>query len=717
MTAHRPELPEAGRHLTKPRWRRAAALRRSFLLLAVLLQTAVATYFMLSVLPYNGGTGLEIAMAALFAILFTWISIGFWVGVIGFFIRRLGGDRYSLLAQQDDATLAGTALTRTAIVMPIYHESVEHSLSGLKSVYRSLERTGQLEHFDFYILSDSRDPDIWLREQTAWAGLCTELGAANRIFYRRRTLNLNYKSGNIGDFLRRWGRNYAYMVVLDADSLMGGRTLVRMVQLMQRHPRVGILQTSPALLNGESVFARVQQFGNQLYGPLFTTGLAAVQLGEAAFWGHNAILRTQPFMRYCGLRKLPGWGLFRGPIMSHDFVEAAYMGRAGLEVWLEPGLDQSYEESPPTLVEELTRDRRWAKGNMQHLWLLLRGKGMRAAHRMALVNGIMSYFASPLWLAFLVLTTVEAARMVLMPIDYFPDPHQLHPLWPQWEPIRAVVLVAITMTLLFLPKFLALFDALLTGRARAFGGSLRMAAGVLIEIFLSALLAPIRMLAHSRYILEAVLNATLRWAGQNRAGEIGWGKAVLNQAVGTLLAISWASFAWWLDPLFFLWTLPVALPLVLAAPIFVLLGKVRVGQALRRRGLLMIPEETYGSDLVDGLADTRGLETASSDFPAFYEAVLHPQINALQVSLARDRRRGPRADWLEHLCQDCLEQGPGALDKFEQSALAGDAVSLSWLHRQAWRAPVDSPWGRILGIRMQARRREDQGLPPAILTD
>src|SRR5690606_24195371 len=156
----------------------------------------------------------------------------------------------------------------------------------------------------------------------------------------------------------------------------------------------------------------------------------------------------------------------------------AYMGRAGLEVWLEPGLDQSYEESPPTLVEELTRDRRWAKGNMQHLWVLLRGRGMRAAHRVALVNGIMSYFASPLWLAFLVLTTIEAARMVLMPIDYFPDSHQLHPLWPQWEPIRAVVLVAITMVLLFLPKFLALFDALLTGRARAFGGALRMAAGV-----------------------------------------------------------------------------------------------------------------------------------------------------------------------------------------------------------------------------------------------
>lgn len=280
-----------------------------------------------------------------------------------------------------------------------------------------------------------------------------------------------------------------------------------------------------------------------------------------------------------------------------------------------------------------------------------------------------------------------------------------------------VVLVGITMTLLFLPKFLALFDALLSGRAKYFGGLLRMSAGVLIEIMISALLAPIRMLAHSRYILEAVLNVTLRWAGQNRAGEIGWGKAVLNQAVGTLLAISWSSFAWWLDPMFFLWSLPVALPLVLAAPIFVILGKVRVGQALRRYKLLVIPEETHGSALVDGLADTRGLETACSDFPAFHEAVIHPHINALQISLARDRRRGPRAAWLEHLCIDCLEQGPRALDKAELSALASDSTSLAWLHHQVWQAPADSPWSRILDIRMQAHRRQGQGLPAAITTD
>ena len=695
---------QLGQCSPRPRWRSTAMARRWLLMLAVFLQTGLATNFFLSILPYKGGTYVEISMAVLFAILFAWISVGFWIAILGFCFRRIGGDRHSLLLQQTEDSLLATPLARTAVVMPIYHESVERSLGGLRAVFRSIERTGHLEHFDFYILSDSRDPDVWLEEQLVWARLCDELDAHGRLFYRRRTLNLNYKSGNIGDFLRRWGRNYLYMVVLDADSLMSGSTLTRMVQLMERHRRVGILQTSPSLLNGQSLFARIQQFGNQLYGPLFTTGLAAVQLGEAAFWGHNAIIRIDPFMRHCGLRKLPGRGLFRGPVMSHDFVEAAYMGRAGHEVWLEPGLNQSYEESPPTLVEELTRDKRWAKGNMQHLWLMFRGRGMRMAHRMALVNGIMSYLASPLWLAFLAMTTIETAHMVLFPINYFPDSHQLFPLWPQWQPHRALILISITMTLLFLPKLLAVTDALLTRRAIAFGGFLRMLMSVLIEIVISALLAPIRMLSHSRFIIEAIFNLTLRWAGQNRAGEIGWGKAFVNQAMGTVLAVSWSSFAWWLDPKFFLWSLPVALPLILAAPIFVILSKVHLGQTLRRRKLLVIPEEVSGSELLEAIGKEPDYSVAGSPFPAFEEAIIHPQVNALQVALARNRRHGPRGAHLQQLCFRCLETGPQGLSRSEQSLLATDAVSLGWLHREAWEMAPGSAWGDLIGARIRLHR-------------
>ncbi|SDR78604.1 membrane glycosyltransferase [Halopseudomonas litoralis] len=677
----------------RSRWWTAALLRRSCLLILVLGQTLVASWFMLSILPYKGGNGVEIGMLVLFAILFAWISFGFWIAVAGFVLRRLGGDRHSLLRQQDSAALNATPLARTAILMPIYHESVERSLGGLSAVYRSLERTGQLEHFDFFILSDSRDPEVWLQEQAAWAKLVKELGAEGRLFYRRRKLNLNYKSGNVGDFLRRWGRNYDYMVVLDADSLMGGETLVKLVQLMQRHPAVGILQTSPELLNGRSLFARVQQFSSQLYGPLFTTGLAAVQLGEAAFWGHNAILRIQPFMTHCGLRKLPGWGLFRGPIMSHDFVEAAYLGRAGYEVWLEPGLQDSWEESPPSLVDELTRDQRWVKGNMQHLWLMLGSRKLRFAHRMAFLNGIMSYLASPLWLAFLVLTTVATTRLVLWPINYFPDPYQLFPLWPQWQPYRAATLVVCTLGLLFLPKFLGLADVALTQRVRAFGGFFRLLGSVFLEIVVSALLAPIRMLSHSRYVAEALSNVNLRWAGQNRTSETGWLEAFIYQAPGSILGLAWALFALWLKPMFFYWSLPVALPLIFAAPISVILSRVQLGQRLRRRGWLMTGEEAFGSKLLEDMA--RSPLTGARQ-PGFCESVIHPGHNALQVALGRTAAPGLRRQRLDRLCQRCLKQGPESLDRTEQNLLAQDSQAMAQLHRQVWRVAPGSVWGRLL---------------------
>ncbi|MEH6687413.1 MAG: glucans biosynthesis glucosyltransferase MdoH [Halopseudomonas sabulinigri] len=691
----------------RPRWRLAATVRRGMLSLAVLLQTLTATYFILSILPYHGGNLIEVCIAAVFALLFAWISVGFWIGLTGFFLRRIGGDPLSLLRQQDEATLEATPLARTAVVMPIYHEPVGRSLQGLKSVILSLQRSGKLENFDFFILSDSRDPDVWLAEQAAWDQLRNELGMQDRIFYRRRPINLNYKSGNVADFLRRWGSAYEYMVVLDADSLMGGDNLVRMVQLMQRHPQVGILQSSPSLINGRSLFARLQQFSNQLYGPLFTTGLAAIQLGHAAFWGHNAILRIQPFMQHCGLRKLPGWGLFKGPVLSHDFAEAAYMGRAGQEVWLEPELNQSYEESPPTLSDELTRDRRWAKGNLQHIWLMLFSRRLRLAHRMAFMNGIMGYVASPLWFSFLVLTTIEVARLVLWPINYFPEQNQLFPLWPEWHPQRAIWMVSITLTLLFLPKFLAVTDVLLRGRRQQFGGGFKLFFSVFLEIVISALLAPIRMLSHCRYVMEALFNVNLRWAGQNRSGETSWLAAVLNQGIGSLLALAWAGFAWWLDPMFFLWSLPVALPLILAAPIFVLLSKVGWGEALLRNRWLQIPEEAQGSQLVDDLNKPSKLLEVDQH-AAFNEAIVHPYTNQLQSQLAHAPRAKRQQSELQLLAQRCLQEGPDALSRAERNLLASDATALRWLHSQVWLAAPESIWGKLLKRRIRIANTPNQ---------
>ncbi|WP_417566855.1 glucans biosynthesis glucosyltransferase MdoH [Marinobacter sp.] len=680
-------------------WRRVATFRRLLLTIFVLGQTLTACYFLLWILPYHGGTKVELGLLVLFALLYMWIAVGFWTAVFGFLLRLVGGDRYSLLKRHAGKDLEATPLARTAIIMPVYHEPVYWTLSGLKAVYQDLERSGHLGQFEFHILSDSRDPNVWLEEQATWHQLCRELGAEGRLFYRRRRVNLNFKSGNVADFLRRWGRRYRYTVVLDADSLLSAETIVRMVQLMEREPQVGILQTAPSIINGESLFARVQQFSNRLYSTLFATGLAAIQMGDAAFWGHNAIIRVKPFMEHCGLRKLRGFGLFRGPIMSHDFVEAAYMGRAGYEVWLEPGLRNSFEESPPTLSDELSRDNRWSRGNLQHLWILLFGRRLRLAHRMALLNGVMAYMASPLWLAFLILTTVEAVQMTVARIDYFPEGHQgLFPLWPEWRPEWALGLALSTLSLLFIPKFLAILDSVIHGTARQFGGALRLFISVLAEIVVSVLLAPIRMMAHSRYVLGALLNLSLTWAGQNRTQETTWRDAFLTQLPGMVVAVGWSAFAWSLDPMFFLWSLPVAVPLVLAAPTSVLLSRVGAGRALRSWGILLIPEERVPVKVLEDARAARRNGEERSLLTAVEAAVVRPRLNRLHQALARNVRLTRRAELLAPLVERFSSEGPESLSRSELSQLFRDRQSLAELHKLAWQAPPDSFWGRRINF-------------------
>ncbi|HNP29855.1 MAG TPA: glucans biosynthesis glucosyltransferase MdoH [Nitrospirales bacterium] len=692
---------EAHRPLATPRrvsWRLAAGLRRALLSGLVLAQSFLAASYMTAILPYHGGNMVEMAIIGLFFVLFAWISVGFWIGMFGFILRCFRGDRLSPLGRHTAAELSTQPLSRTAIVMPIYHEPIQRTFGGIRAMYRSLEQTGQIDHFDFFILSDSRNPDVWLAEQAAWHQLCKELGAGGHLFYRRRSLNQHYKSGNIADFLRRWGSGYEYMIVLDADSLMGGSTLVTMVQLMQAEPQTGILQTSPTLINARSMFARVQQFANHIYGPLFTTGLASLQLGEAVYWGHNAIIRTRAFMEHGGLRRLPGPGLFHGPILSHDFVEAAFMGRGGYEVWLEPDLSHSYEESPPTLVDDLQRDKRWAKGNLQHIWLMLFEPGLRPAHRMAFLNGIMSYLASPLWLIFLVLTTIEAARLVLYPINYFPEPYSLFPHWPEWNPEWAIMLASSTLFLLFLPKILSVIDVIRCRRAKQHGGIIRLLSSVLLEILVSTLLAPIRMLAHSRFVLEALLNTSLRWAGQNRTDETGWSAAILNQAPGTIIAGAWAAFAYWLDQMFFFWSLPVAAPLVFAAPTSVFLSRVGPGERLKRWRLLQVPEERHGSQLLDDVyARTYPLlETYTERSSPAIQAILDPVLNQVHQAMAHAHRGGKKQEMILALRQRCFQYGPHTLTQKELCHLVRDRASLQWLHEQAWQAPPDSYWGKAL---------------------
>ncbi|HEX8964656.1 MAG TPA: glucans biosynthesis glucosyltransferase MdoH, partial [Rhodocyclaceae bacterium] len=566
-----------------------ARRRRAVLAVLTLGMAALATWAMTSVLPYHGRQPLEVAILALFALLFFWVSAGFWTAVMGFVVLLLGGDRHAISASAAaDAPLDAAA--RTAVIMPICNEDVARVFAGLRATFESVARAGDLAHFDFFVLSDTSDPDLRADETAAWFRLCREAGGFGRVFYRWRRHRIKRKSGNVADFCRRWGSGYRYMVVLDADSVMSGECLGRLARLMEANPDAGIIQTAPRAAGRETLHARIQQFASRAYGPLFTAGLHFWQLGEAHYWGHNAIIRIAPFMRHCALGRLPRRGRPPVEVLSHDFVEAALMRRAGWGVWIAYDLPGSYEEMPPNLLDELQRDRRWSQGNLINARLLL-AEGVHAAHRAVFAIGVMAYLSSPLWFLFLLLSSALAAIHVLVPPQYFTHPYQLFPDWPEWHLSWAVLLFGATSVLLFAPKLLSV--ALLWRQgARGFGGPLRLALSVAMELVYSMLLAPIRMLFHTQFVAAALGGWHTGWKSPPRSDEATtWAEAVQRHGWHTALAAVWAVLVGWISPSYLWWLAPVLGPLLLAVPISVWSSRLPLGRRLREAGFFVIPEE------------------------------------------------------------------------------------------------------------------------------
>lgn len=401
-----------------PRYAPARIRKRRATFFTLVIVTLVTGIWLLGdSLGRDGLNPLETGMLVVFAPLFYQLSVGFWTAVIGLFVSgRRTQDPLNLARSLTPEERAANLNASTAIIMPVYNEDVSRVFEGLRVIYQSLADTGQIGNFDFFILSDSDNPNKWVEEELAWLELCRQLNAFGRIFYRKRRKPINRKSGNVSDFCRRWGKRYRYMVVLDADSIMAGRLLSDMVRLMEKHPAIGMIQTAPRVFGAETLFGRVMQFAHAVYGEPFMAGLNYLSMGNATFWGHNAIVRLAPFIEDCALPELPGREPFGGHILSHDFVEAALMQKAGYQVWLMPVSEGSYEEGPPTLLNTLKRDRRWCQGNMQHIKLLL-AKGWNPLARLNFFHGILSYFASPLWLIFLVLATILAGMPGAMSLD------------------------------------------------------------------------------------------------------------------------------------------------------------------------------------------------------------------------------------------------------------------------------------------------------------
>jgi membrane glycosyltransferase len=662
--------------------------RRALLFLLVLAPSVVAGASFLGTLPATVWYPVELAMAIAFGALFGWISVGFWTAVFGFFVLLRRGDRFSITRSEGEPDAPIDAAARTAIVMPVYDESVERVFAGMRAVRTSLERAGAAASFDLFILSDSTDPDIWIDEEEAWARWNREKDFRGGIYYRHRRVRRKRKSGNVADFCRRFGRRYRYMVCLDADSVMSGECLVRLVRMMERNPHVGIIQTAPSVVRARSLFARIQQFAARLYGPMFAAGMHYWQLGDSPYWGHNAIIRVEPFMQNCGLPRLSGKPPFGGDIMSHDFVEAALLGRARWSIWLAFDLPGTWEETPGSLLEEMQRDRRWCQGNLQHLRLLFT-EGIVRVHRGLFLNGIFSYVSAVLWLGFLIVSTVEAALWSLWGPNYFPAEHSLFPAWPVWRPERVEALFGSVFTVLLLPKLLGFLLAVFQRRSRSFGGVFALLRSVLCETIASALFAPIRMLFYCRFVLKNLIGRAVTWRGGDELDETGWWTALRRHGPDTLVALAWGWGVRVLHPDAFWWLVPVAGALVLSIPVSVLASRTRTGTGARRWGLFLTPEETAAPTEIRDLESELSVAfaTRASMLPGFTRAVTDPGTNAIHTWLLRGPRKiaAHLREQRDTLAQRARDEGPEKLTDAEKRLLLYDATCMQTLHEAVWR--------------------------------
>ncbi|WP_447928323.1 glucans biosynthesis glucosyltransferase MdoH [Vreelandella sp. EE27] len=592
--------------------------RRAFYAFAVLASSALGFLAMARVVA-DLALGWQIALLTLFVLTFGWIAMAFWGAVCGFVICALRLDPLTLRRQRPAPPNAYRLVSKTALVMPIYAEPPIPTIAGLEATCRSLlgqanaqdatpDESGENKlhpHFDVFILSDTRDASQAEEEAAHVAALQQRLAGQINVYYRRRENNEGRKAGNIAEFCRRWGRRYDFMVVLDADSLMSGATLLHMVHRMQREPNVGLIQTVPIPVGQHTLFGRCLQLASALYSPMLAAGQSFWQGDAANYWGHNAIIRTRAFMAHAGLPALPGKAPLGGELLSHDFVEAALLKRGGWKVLLDTGATtavssqapptganhNSFEAMPSNLLDFAKRDRRWLQGNLQHLRLLT-GAGFHPISRLHFLFGAFAYLSSVVWLGLLVCTSllVCVQAMTATPGHALPTPLSLG-------------LLSVTLFMLLAPKLLGLLLTLVQS-PRAFGGRFKLVVSVLVELLFAALIAPLMMAWHSLFIFNVLLGRSVDWQTQHRGERsLAWGEAWWHTGWMTVCGVAWAGVMYLFSPHAFAWLAPAWFGLIAAAPIVKYSSSGTWGGVISHRlGLLKTPSITFKPALLNDFA-------------------------------------------------------------------------------------------------------------------
>ncbi len=567
---------------------------------ATLALTAHATAELGRVLSPNGHTALDLAAIALFVPCFGWTAFGTLLALAGLIAVMWRKQPAPPRAPVAGGTLRDGA--RTAVLIPIHNEDPAEVTSHVEVMFRALQarRAGRL--FDFFLLSDTTDADVWLAEQVAWRATCDRLGAYGRVFYRRRARPEGKKAGNIRDFCLRHGRRYRYLIVLDADSVVTAETMCALVDRMQSNPRIGIIQVPPLPVRRTTLFARWQQFGARVYGPLWAAGEALLSGPDANYYGHNAILRAEAFCGHGGLGELPGTGPLSGLIASHDFVEAALVRRGGYEVRLAPDLGGSYEQCPTTLIDYAVRDRRWCHGNLQHLRVAML-PGLAGWSRMHLLRGALSYLIPPLWLAFAATILLVSARDLRIEPAYFPAAGRtLFPRWPVHDFAAARGLLLLVVGMLFGPRLVAAgwtFAGMLRDHRCWLRRAPAFVASVVAEWILGAALAPALMLFQAMSVAAGVFGQRARWTRQRREDrQVRLGEALRRHAPHVLAALGLGAASALVSSQTLAWMTPLLLPLLASPLLTILTSSPEAARVAERLGLLQVPEDLSSDEML-----------------------------------------------------------------------------------------------------------------------
>lgn len=560
-------------------------LRRR-LMLALSAATYLAILYATALFLGDGGTGggffegwttLDVLLILCVALSAPWTVLGFWNAAIGLallFTRSDSRDWFAPLQRGCDpsAPLEG----RTALIMTLRNEDAGRAFARLAAIRDSLDATGFGDRFDLFVLSDSDREDIMAEEEALFARLHATLAGAGAARYRRRARNDGFKAGNVRDFLERWGDDYAYFAPLDADSLMSGSALVAFAQMMERHPKLGVLQSLAVGSPNKSGFGRLFQFGMRHGMRGFTTGSAWWQGDCGPFWGHNALVRAAPFKAHCELPVLPGAPPLGGHILSHDQVEAVLMRRAGYEVRVAPIETDSWEENPPTLTDFIKREERWCNGNMQYL-KLLGTPGLETVSRLQIWQAILMYVSSVAWMALAVFAALKPFETTVTDIN----------------PTLGMALFFGMFALSLAPKLTgALAVALRPGGVARYGGALRFAAGMLVEIVFSMLIAPAVAFRVTVFLIGLMFGKRIQWSGQRRdAYGLSWGDAASALWGPTLFGLVLTGLLVAGAPGVLPWAAPMLIGLVFAIPIAVLTASPACARILQKTGLAAIPED------------------------------------------------------------------------------------------------------------------------------